>query len=83
MNEGRAVINEGINLTKQKQAHDQLKIQLSVFFSPSSFPCTAHSSPAAPSQLNSCPQPFAHPWVALLASLRVNISAQLSVIFLL
>lgn len=37
MNEGRAVINEGINLTKQKQAHDQLKIQLSdlFFFSPS------------------------------------------------
>lgn len=38
MNEGRAVINEGINLTKQKQAHDQLKIQLSVFFPPPPFP---------------------------------------------
>lgn len=32
MNEGRAVINEGINLMKQKQAHDQLKIQLSDYF---------------------------------------------------
>lgn len=28
MNEGRAVINEGINLTKQKQAHDRLKMRL-------------------------------------------------------
>lgn len=52
MNEGRAVINEGINLMKQKQARDQLKIQLSdLFFFP--FPCTANASPAAPSQCDS------------------------------
>lgn len=50
MNEGTAVINEGINLTKQKQARDQLKIQLSDLFF---FPCTANASPAAPSQRDS------------------------------
>lgn len=32
MDEGRPVINEGINLMKQKQAQDQLKIWLSDSF---------------------------------------------------
>lgn len=53
MNEGRAVINEGINLMKQKQAHDQLKIQLSdFFFFPLAFPVLQNTSAAAPFQLS-------------------------------
>lgn len=54
MNEGRAVINEGINLMKQKQAHDQLKIQLSdfFFFPPLLSLYCKNTSAAAPFQLS-------------------------------
>lgn len=47
------MINEGINLMKQKQAHDQLKIQLSdFFFSPLLSLYCKNTSAAAPFQLS-------------------------------